>query len=137
MARTANSASLKKLRIRSRDLKNFAVATVHLKNQTPKRATLSQLTFFLYAAAAELEGQAASFKEIQEELGETGNSLMTTYKIWLEPNRQFPEAVNWLCQEPDQHDKRRKYLRLTERGAQVIAEVMDMSSGRSRQKKAN
>lgn len=59
--------------------------------------SLSQAIFFVLTANADLAGRQPTFSEIKADVGDTVNkSLHTTYRVLLEPNRNYPNGLGWL-----------------------------------------
>lgn len=109
-------------------LRDFSVATVRAAELGPDRLTLGQLVFFLYAGMADLAGRPATFSEIREAAGSRINkSMHTTYKVLLDGARRSDRAdtpgVGWLYTETDPTDNRRKLLRLTPKGIDVLEAI--------------
>ncbi|WP_296675710.1 hypothetical protein [Novosphingobium sp.] len=109
-------------------LRNFSAGLIVLAEVGPDRMTVTQGAFFLIAGLADQAGRPATFSEIRETLGDVLNkSLHTTYKVFLEEGRnregKREPGLGWLSRETDAADNRRKYLRLTNRGRQIMAEV--------------
>ncbi|MBA4172819.1 MAG: hypothetical protein C0511_09245 [Hyphomicrobium sp.] len=115
------------------DLRSFSSGLLALAEVTPERVSAPQLLFFLFAGLADLAGKPATFTEIKEMVGgPISRSLHTTYKVFLsdndrEPGRQV--ALGWLMRETDRSDNRRKYLRLTKEGREVMTEVVRAITG--------
>ena len=108
-----------------RGLNDFANALAVLEARTPERVTTSQLLFFVRAGLASMEGNPATFVEIRDAVGgDFAVSIHTTYKIFLEPSRQFPKATGWLRRKVDPQDQRRKFLHLTPNGKMVLEDAM-------------
>lgn len=106
-------------------LRDFAVPLIRAAELAPDRLTLGQLAFFIYAGMADLSGHPATFTEIRDIAGERINkSLHTTYKVLLEGSRRSDRAntpgVGWLYREMDPTDNRRKLLRLTRTGDEIL-----------------
>lgn len=115
---------------RTLELRRFSTALLALADLAPDRTTISQLSFFLFAAMADRSGRPATFTEIKEASGERlGKSLHTTYKIFLDAQRRSDRAgakgLNWLYREEDPTDNRAKLLRLTPKGAKVVTQIVE------------
>lgn len=103
------------------DLERLSAAMLALGEQAPERMTVSQLIFFVSAAASDLQGGMPTYTDIKQEVGPTLNkSLHTTYKLFLEPNKQFPGGLGWLAAEVDPRDNRQRILRLTAKGREAV-----------------
>lgn len=109
-------------------LRDFSTATLVLAELAPERMSLSQAVFFLFAGLADLAGRPATFTDLKEAVGSSINkSLHTTYKVLLDESRRRGTSrdpgLGWLTREVDREDNRKKYLRLTNRGRQVLKEL--------------
>ena len=112
------------------DLRGFSTALVVLGEMAPERTTLPQVAFFLLAALADMTGRAATFTEIRETVGPAiGRSLHTTYQVFLDRERHRSDTakvtagMGWLEREADPKDNRKKYLKLTAKGREVVREL--------------
>lgn len=119
---------------RALELRNFSTALIAAADLAPDRMTLSQLTFFLFAAMADIRGTPATFSDIRDAAGpRVRKSMHTTYKILLDGNRRSDRVdtpgVDWLRREEDPLDNRRKFLRLTPKGRNVVQAIVNASSG--------
>jgi len=104
-----------------RDFENYSAAMIVLAESAPDRMSLSQGIFFILTATADLAGKDPTFSDIKEAVGDTVNrSLHTTYRVLLEPSRNYPDGLGWLRQEPNPMDARQKFLRLTPKGKSVL-----------------
>lgn len=118
---TSTQAWLKR---RSGTLSRSSLAVLTLTERVPERLSLPQISFFLIAATADVADNPFTFSDVHELLGEKGDSVRSTYGIFLAPSRRFPEALAWLAQEIDPSDRRKKYLRLTNEGREIVAEYL-------------
>lgn len=106
-------------------LREFSTVLARLTAYATDRLSIAQAVFFIEAARADLAGRPATFTEIRDSAGDAiSRSLHTTYKVFLgdegrEKNRR-QQALGWLVRELDHTDNRRKYLRLTAKGREVI-----------------
>lgn len=113
------------LKLHIGDFARFSAAMIVLGEMAPERMTLAQVIFFVMAASADLAGKNPTFSEIREALGdEINRSLHTTYRVLLEPSRNYPNGLAWLRQEPNPNDTRQKFLRLTPKGRRILNEVL-------------
>jgi hypothetical protein len=109
-----------------KDLDDFASAMIALAELSPERMTASQLIFFVLAAKEDIAGKHPTYTDLKAAVGDKINkSLNTTYRIFLEPSRLYPNGLGWLRQEPNPDDNRVKFLRLTAAGREVISMVAD------------
>jgi hypothetical protein len=104
-------------------LGRFGNAVNMIAQRLPPRVSMGQMAFFLLAGARDAAGRPATYSELREDLGPRGDSIKTTYAIFLQTSRTFPDALDWLWQEPNPDDRRQKHLRLTEKGEQVLREL--------------
>lgn len=83
------------------------------------------MLFFLSVAARDVVGHTTRYTDIRHSLGDDiGRSLHTTYKILLEPNpsNRF-RGLGWVYSVENPHDRKEKFLYLTQEGWDVIAEM--------------
>lgn len=105
-----------------RPLSAFSASMLYLAKAGNDRLTINQAAFFLLAAAADARGVPMTLTEIMEGASDILNkSVANTYKVLLEPgNKDYRGiALGWLRREADPDDERKKYLRLTRKGADV------------------
>lgn len=113
------------LKKRVGDLANSSAAMMVIAEMAPDRMTLSQAIFFVTAAAAIIAGKQPTYSDIQEAIGdEVNRSLHTTYRVFLEPSRVYPRALNWISRETNPADNRQKIFSLTPRGRAVVEEML-------------
>lgn len=112
------------------ELTDFSTGLIRLAELSPRTLTLGQMTFFLIAAMSDLRGRSTTFTEIRDTVGPViGNSLHTTYKVFLDERgtrsdqTSAPTRLGWLLREEDPTDNRRKFLRLTNKGREVMDEL--------------
>lgn len=114
-------------------LRDFSSGLLRLATLAPDRLTASQLTFFMLAGISDLAGAPTTFTEIKEVVGDPmSKSLHTTYKVFLSDEGRSStrqQALGWLMRETDRHDNRKKYLRLTKKGRDVMAQVITEITG--------
>lgn len=120
---TASSRVAAKRRVG--DLTLFSRGLMIAAEKAPERLSLPQATFFMLAALADLRGGPTTYTDILETMGDSGQSVRASYGTFLAPSKRYAEALGWLEQEEDRDDRRRKYLKLTERGLLVINEILD------------
>ncbi len=89
------------------------------------------MSFFLLAARADLRGRPSTFSEIRDAVGPSVNrSLHTTYKVFLDKPLKRSDydsnraGLGWLTREIDPDDNRKKFLRLTQVGKDVLARIL-------------
>lgn len=104
-----------------KDFRVFAETMLILAELAPERMTLSQAIFFVMTGTAELSGQRPTYSDIKEAVGEQLNrSLHSTYRILMEPSRNFPKGLGWLTSELNPADNRQKFLSMTPKGRSVF-----------------
>lgn len=127
----APSKALKtQLALSMSDLTLFSRGLVALAEVAPERMSASQLAFFLLTGLADISNTPTTFTEVKDAVGPViGRSLHTTYKVFLcedeVSDKARQQALGWLTAESDSSDRRRKYLRLTERGMNVMGTLME------------
>lgn len=114
------------------DLRTFSAMLIELAEQAPERTTAAQMAFFVSAALADMAGRPGTFTELKDALGPAINrSLHTTYKVFLDRIQRRSDTdvtragLGWLTREEDPQDNRRKYLRLTAKGRDVMRGLLD------------
>lgn len=124
-AMTTTKRQSEPLTLHTRDFANFSAAMIVLAEMAPDRMSLSQGIFFVLTATADLAGKQPTFSDIKEAVGDTVNrSLHTTYRVLLEPSRNYPNGLGWLRQEANPMDARQKFLKLTPKGKKVMNGVL-------------
>lgn len=112
----------KSLHLSVHELAGLSAFLLYLAEAGNDRLTINQAAFFLIAAAADARGVPLTMGEIMERgEGVLTKSLKTTYKVLLEPTPHYKNiGLGWLTRETDADDERRKYLRLTDLGRDVV-----------------
>lgn len=96
----------------------------YVTRETPVRLSVAQLAIFALAALGDRMGQPVTLTQLRETLeGSPGSAIHTTYSIFFEQHKGQPQ-LGWLWQERCEEDLRVKFLRLTQRGAEVLDEVL-------------
>lgn len=121
------------------NLRAFSTALIRAAELAPDRMSLGQLAFFLYAGMGDLADHPLTFTDIKNVAGDRINkSLHTTYKVLLDGSRRSDRAdtpgVGWLYTETDSTDNRRKFLRLTRKGAEIMALIDEAANFERRTK---
>lgn len=115
------------------ELRSFSAGLLVLTEMCSERMSMGQITFFLFAGLADLSGRPATFTELRDLIGPAmSKSLHTTYKAFLDTSEREQRrqvALGWLMRELDASDNRRKYLRLTQEGRRVMAEIIRAVTG--------
>lgn len=107
----------------------FAKGMLHLADMLPERLTSAQAAFFLQAALADLRGNAMTFTQIKEAVGDKlSRSMHTTYKVFIAGgrmrDRENQTGLNWLTQVVNPMDNRQKFLHLTDEGRDVMRSLL-------------
>ena len=115
---------------KTNELRDFLLSIERLAGLGPDRLTLTQASFFMHAAIADLSGKPSTFTEIREIMGDSINkSLHSTYKVFVDESRnrgiKREPGLGWLARDVDPADNRRKYLRLTAIGRGVLSQVFE------------
>lgn len=98
--------------------------------QMETRTTVRQLFAFLAIAKAEAAGDSILLTDIQlikdPATGQSivGQSIRQTIAMLLAPSEREPRGLGWVAQETDPKDRRRKFLRLTQKGHAVAVEML-------------
>lgn len=97
-----------------------------LAEDAEDRMTMGQVFFFLMAASRDLKDDPTTFTEIKEQFGDMiGKSMHSTYRQLLKPARTYPKALGWLDRQEDPMDNRRKYLKLTPKGRDIVKKLIE------------
>jgi hypothetical protein len=105
----------------------FSLALLELtKELTNPRLTLRQALFFIVFAAGDLNEIKRTLADVRDRpISEDnptklfGESIESSYTIFLEGK----DGLGWLEQAPDPLDKRRKLIKLTDKGREVVARI--------------
>lgn len=122
---TRSRADSPSLNPRSADaFEHLAGAVNLLALAAPHRLSLKQMLAFTIIAQANAMGRSITITEVREIAGETlGQGIERQIGTFFEPCKQEPDAVGWLRQEIDEDDRRRKYLKLTDKGLRLVNEM--------------
>lgn len=106
-------------------LSSSAQFLLYLAEAGSDRMTLTQMAFFVLAAAEDLKGTPATRTQL---LGKSGvdlrPSIRNSYRALLSPCRNYPHAVSWLEIEHNPDDQREQILRLTDIGRTVVEDAL-------------
>lgn len=87
----------------------------------PARTSIRQVMAFAIIAQKNAMGSAVSLTDVREIAGEAlGQSIERTIQQFFAPTVRDPDALGWLEQEEDPYDRRKKYLKLTDKGVEVV-----------------
>lgn len=99
---------------------------------TPSRATIRQIFAFLTFAEGDVKGAPLTMSNLRDmALPEArqakifDTALTRSFDIFMAPKNQGDDALDWLYQQPDTVDQRRKYIRLTEKGREAYKAMLD------------
>lgn len=92
------------------------------------RTSVRQLFAFLAVCHAEAMGHSillSDIRNMEAENGESvvGQSIQQTFGMLLYPSDREPKALGWVRQEVDPDDKRRKFLKLTDKGHEIAVKM--------------
>lgn len=111
------------------EFSGLSAAMITLATLLPDRATTAQAAFFLIAGMEDIRGRPTTFTDVVETTGHAiGRSLKTTYRLLIDgatPKlREEGKGLGWLKAEVDPADNRRRFLRLTPEGREVMEAVL-------------
>ena len=110
----------------AREFESFAKALTCIAEEVPDRVSLSQVIFFLQAAADDLRGKRPTYTEVRDTLGEKVNrTLHATYRVLCERSRVYPKALGWLARQTNPRDNRENFLQLTPKGRDILRAVRE------------
>ena len=96
------------------------------------RVTVKQSLFFITVAHANAMGQSITLRDVVEQFdgsGSLGRAIRKSYAIFLAPGTSYPDALDWLYQEEVPDDRRYRYLRLTDKGREVVSGIVEAHRG--------
>lgn len=113
-------------KLNASELGRLSNALRAIASEVPGRGSVRQAMAFIIVAHANAMGSAITLTDLKEMAGDdaTGVALMgpataRTLDTFLEPTKREPDALGWIAQVPDEDDRRRKFLVLTEVGTAV------------------
>ncbi|MFN3558931.1 MAG: hypothetical protein ACK4UQ_06550 [Brevundimonas sp.] len=103
-------------------------AVARLVEQSEPRTSGRQILAFLAVAQAEADGKSIMLSDIRDIEGSDGQpiigqSIAQTFAMLLDPSEREPRGLGWVRQEVDPDDRRRKYLKLTDKGRAVLESI--------------
>lgn len=103
---------------------HLAAAVQVVAEAAPARMSIRQVLAFTIVAYANAMGRRITLSEVRELAGDAlGQGIERSIAGFFAPTKREPDALGWLEQEPDEDDRRKKYLVLTERGRYVVNEI--------------
>lgn len=107
------------------DLRRWAAIAMQVAEHAPERLSLSQATVFILIALADARGDHVTLKDIKTAAGsKLAPNIHTSYRIFIEPNRAYPQALGWVERRPNPDDEREQFLTLSAKGRRVLAPVL-------------
>lgn len=116
-----------------RDLEMLSGVLSAVALRVPERTSVRQLLFFLTAAFMDIQNRPGGMTDIVDLLGDSdnldakgarkpllGRGIEASYVLFLEPNKRNPDALGWLTAVEDEDNRRRKLIRLTDKGRKII-----------------
>ena len=122
--------------VRAVELREISQTLLALAELAPERMTLAQASFFLLAASADVAGKPTTFTEVRDRAGpQLNRTLHNTYKVYMTEGRlrdgKREVGLGWLTSDKNPDDNRQKFLRLTERGREVLNDIIIAVSRKS------
>ena len=97
----------------------------------PARVSLRQGLAFLFVVHADARGRRVTMTDVRQSFSETehgsvsvGQSIAKSFQVFFEASKQEPNGLNWVRQEADRDDRRKKYLVITAEGAEVALKMI-------------
>jgi hypothetical protein len=123
--------------LRANEIGRFESCLRMLNGITPVRTTARQLQGFVLIAFAESMGQSMTLSDLKEQSGDgpdgtpiLGQHMNRSYQLYLDPKVSGDtDSLNWVYQDIDPDDARRKYLRLTPEGVEVAVRLTNIMKG--------
>ncbi len=116
----------------AQDLESLGRALAVIAAGGHDRVTVKQSLFFMSVAYAHAMNHSVTLTDIlsaYEGTGALGGAVRKSYNVFFEKNARFPDALGWIKQEEDPDDRRFKFLKLTERGEEVAADIVEAMRG--------
>ncbi len=101
-----------------------------LAAESHDKMTVRQTLFFYAVAYHSLMGQSVNIARLREIYSPLGRSIEKSVSQFLEPDEAHPDALGWVVQTTDPHDRRVKYLSLTTEGKDVATAIIEAMRGR-------
>jgi len=115
-----------------RDLSMFSAALAAITTELPARTSVRQAMAFVTVAMLDAGHRSITLSELREVAGEdlAGNPLLSLsvdriFNTFLAPTKRDPDALDWLYQDLDPDDRRKKYLRLTPKGHEAAKRLVE------------
>ncbi|WP_341023572.1 hypothetical protein [Brevundimonas diminuta] len=96
----------------------------------PARVSLRQGLAFIFVVRANARGRRVTMTDVRQSFSETehgsvsvGQSIAKSFQVFFEASKQEPNGLNWVRQEADADDRRKKYLVITAEGAEVARKM--------------
>lgn len=117
----------------------WALSLLSIGMEMPPRISFRQGAAFALVAAANAYGRRITMTDVRDFFNEregtsgVAQSLAKSFQIFLEPTKQEPNGLGWVYQEMDKDDRRRKYLCLTQEGAEAVLRAVDARKSKEEQ----
>lgn len=103
------------------------VSLMHVLSATvPPRTAVRQIEALFVVAYASAMGRNVTVKDVVDAIDPGGGAKAVERSIhqFTQPSKFYPDALDWIEQEIDPEDRRKKYLVLTRRGVDVIQSLL-------------
>lgn len=104
------------------------VSLMHiLAEAVPPRTAVRQIEALFVIAYASAMGQSVTLSQVVEAIDPSGGARAIERSIhaFTQPNKYYPDALDWVAHETDANDRRKKYLVLTEKGRDALQALLD------------
>lgn len=104
------------------------VSLMHVLSETvPPRTAVRQIEALFVVAYASAMGRNVTVKDVVDAIDPDGGAKAVERSIhqFTQPSKFYPDALDWIGQETDPDDRRKKYLVLTERGVTALGRLLD------------
>jgi len=116
----------------ARELEGFADYLLAMTSITPPRASARQMLAFCIVAMANIRNESLNMADLMTSAGDDvdgkailGRSIERTFGLFMEPTKQNPDGLGWVTQEMDPEDRRKKYLKLTDKGREAVTKITE------------
>jgi hypothetical protein len=111
------------------DLEGLRDAIRLLSMDLPARLSLRQAVAFLFVMHASTAGHRVTMTDVRDFFSDAdgsnvSQSIANTFQIFLSRSKQEPNGLGWVNQDPDEDDRRKKYLRLSYEGEEIARRIV-------------
>lgn len=112
------------------EVAEWALGMFSIVMEMPPRLSARQSVAFALLAAATSAGRRVTMTDLRDFFGEheaasgSAQSIAKSFQVFFAPSKQEPGGLDWVYQETDEDDRRKKYLYLTQDGADAVLRAL-------------